>query len=124
MAGHIVGRESSILKQIQNGSKTVEARLAKLRFRKFRAGDRIRIREDIWAGGQIVSSQLSSTRTTVVEIEKFSSFVEMFRHVDFKKVNPDARSAAEALDRIRQFYTPEDEQKYGVLAIHFKLDQK
>lgn len=121
MTTHIAGRQSLILEEIRSGKKTVEARLAKPRFKKFKPGDRIRLREDFWEKGEIVGSRMSGLETEVVRVELYPSFDEMLNHVDYKKVNARAKSKAEALKRIRSFYTPEQEDKLGVAAIHFKL---
>lgn len=121
MTTHIVGRESSVLAEIKSGGKTIEARIAKARFKRFKPGDRIKIREDSWRDGKIVGSKMSDVETVIVKVEKYDSFDEMLENVELGKVNPDAKSKDEALMRIRSFYTPDLERKFGALAIHFKL---
>lgn len=43
-----LGIKSSILREIQDGKKNVEGRLAKGRFLEIRVGDTLQLREDIW----------------------------------------------------------------------------
>lgn len=121
MTGHIVGRESKILEEIRKGLKTVEVRLAKPRFRKFKPGDQIRIREDYWERGRIVKSKLSNIRTEVTKVEFYPDFRELLKKVGYQKVNPSASGLENAISRIYMFYSREEEKRLGAVAIHFKL---
>lgn len=121
MATHVAGRDSNILTEIRSGTKSIEARLGKPRFRAFKPGNHIKIREDVWENGKIVKSQDSGLETVVTKVETYLSFREMFVSVGFKNVSPQSKNLEDALAEVYRFYSPEDEQKLGVVAIHFKL---
>jgi len=121
MTGHIVGRRSDILVHIKNGEKIVEMRLGKPRFKRFKVGDTIRIREDFWNNGQIIKSKMSGVKTQITKVERFKTFRELLENIGFKKVMPDAQTLEEALIPAKQFYKSTDEAKLGAIAIHFKL---
>jgi ASC-1-like (ASCH) protein len=116
-----IGIETSILRQIVDGTKTVEVRLGKGKFLKLHVGDEISLREDIWQDGQIIKSIPGRTTVAVKQLLYFESFEEMLSAIDFRKTVPDAKSATEALARYRQFYSPADEHEYGAVAITFAL---
>jgi ASC-1-like (ASCH) protein len=121
MKTHEAGRESSLLSDIKTGRKTVEGRLARGKFLEFKVGDTIRLREDFYRDGQLITSIPDRARTEVTKVEKYESFEEMLEDVGFEKVIPRAGSVKVALEECRKFYGVDDEAKYGVLAIHFKL---
>lgn len=118
---HEIGKESSFLEEIRKGLKTVEGRLAKPRFKKFRVGDRLRIREDVWSGGRVVASRPTKIEVEITKIERFPSFTAMLAKIDLKKALPGVETKEEALTLYRKFYSEEDEKKFGVIAFHFKL---
>jgi len=121
MKTHLTGRESSLIEDIKLGRKTIDVRLAKPRFKAFRVGDRIRLREDVWKGSQIVTSRPTGITVEITKIEKFPSFKKMLATIDLKKALPSARTKKEALALYRKFYPEEEEAKFGVIAFHFRL---
>lgn len=115
------GRESSLLADMKAGTKTVEVRLARGKFLGYTPGDHVLIREDYYEGSQIIKSLHNQLKVEVQKVEKYSSFKKLFEKVDYKLVVPRAKSLEEALEKPRMFYSHEDEEKYGVLAIYFKV---
>lgn len=116
---HELGIESSLLKYIETGKKTIEASLGKPLVLKVRVGDNINLREDVWENGRITDSIPNKTVVTVTQLLYFESFEEVFSMVDYRKVVPMAESRREALSLYRNFYSKEDEEEYGVVAITF-----
>ena len=51
----------------------------------------------------------------------FANFSKMMENLWFEKVIPDAESIDDAVNNVYyKFYTPEDEKKFGVVAIEIK----
>lgn len=119
MTMHELGIESSLLKHIEAGKKTVEACLGKPLVLKVRIGDIINLREDVWENGSTTDSIHNKAAVTVTQLLYFESFDEMFSMVDYRKVVPMAESRREAISLYRNFYSKEDEEEYGVVAITF-----
>lgn len=116
-----IGINSEILAQIQGGEKTVEGRLAKGKFLDVEPGDNISIREDIYDGNVIVQSRSAAAEIVVVSVERFDSFEAMLTSKGFHDIIPGASSISEACDEYARYYSSEDETKYGVLGISFRL---
>jgi ASC-1-like (ASCH) protein len=116
-----LGIEASLAEAIRIGEKTVEARLGKPRFLKMEIGDILSIREDIWIDGKIIGTQKDRMRIKITQILYFETFKEMFQSVNFKSAVPTANNIQEAIDRYAEFYSKEDEKKYGVVTIFFDL---
>lgn len=116
-----IGIESSVLADLLAGYKTIEGRLGKPKYIKFRLGNILTVREDIWKDGKVVKSVPDRAKIQITQLLYFESFDEMLSSLDFRKALPQAHSVREALDTYHQFYSPEDEAEYGVVAITFKL---
>lgn len=116
-----IGIESSLVKDILRGNKYVEARLGKPRFLKFREGDILSVREDVYLDGKVIESKPDSLRVKITQVLYFETFIEMFDSIDFKAAVPSADNATEALQKYREFYSVEDEKEYGVVALFFEL---
>jgi ASC-1-like (ASCH) protein len=92
--------------QIKNGTKTVEGRLGKSKYFELVEGDVI---------------QINDLLVKVVKVTKYSTFKEMLIVEGIKNVIPDAQDLESAINVYYEFYTKEEELKFGVAAIHFKL---
>lgn len=109
------------LNSILDAKKLVEGRLAKGKFLDFKEGDKIVLREDIWKEGEIIESIPNRGSVRITTINKYDSFQQMLLAEGVNEVIPYAKNFSEALDSYYRFYTPEDEKKYGVLAIRVAL---
>lgn len=112
-----------MLQQILSGQKTIEGRLGRGKFLKFRAGDTVSIREDIWHNGRIIESIPGRATILIKQVLYFESFEEMLSSIDAEAVTPGVTTIEEAIVRYRQFYSIADEQEHGVVAIFFRLQQ-
>lgn len=119
-----LGIESSVIQDILDGNKTVEGRLHKGKFLNIRPGDKLSLREDVWNDSEIVKSFPDKAKVEVTHVLYFESFSEMLHAIDFRKVIPHATTIQEALEVYRKFYSPIDEEKYGVIAFVFKRLEK
>jgi ASC-1-like (ASCH) protein len=116
-----IGIESSVLENIRHGRKTIEGRLGKPKFLKLDVGDILHLREDIWDEGVIIASRLSNLKIRITQILYFETFAEMMDSLDHEAAIPDAKTPEEAAAAYRKYYSAEDEQEYGVVAILFEL---
>lgn len=120
---HEIGIESSILEDIRNGRKTIEARLGKPKYLTIGVGDVLRLREDSWKDGAVIRSQPSDVSIKITQVLYFESFSEMLDALNYKAVVPAALNVEDAIGIYRQFYTPEAEEEFGVVAMLFDLAQ-
>lgn len=117
-----IGITSDLLADILTGRKTIEVRLGKPKFIKLRVGDKLSLREDIWEHGQLIESQPDQAVIRITQLLYFESFAELFSAVYFKSALPSADSVEDAIDRYYQYYSPADEEEYGVVAITFEVE--
>lgn len=118
---HKLGFESSVFWSILEGKKTIEGRLAKGKFLSFTVGDKILLREDIWEDGKIVNSRNTGKVASILAVKQYVSFEEMLKSEGLENVLPSAQSLQDALKIYRQFYSKNDEDKYGVVALKIAL---
>ncbi len=88
---------------IKNGLKIVEGRLGKDKYLDLKKGDKILFNKIL--------------EIEIEKVIKYSSFREMLLFEGLKNVVPKAQTMEEGEKIYYQFYSKEDEQKYGVLAI-------
>ncbi len=116
------GRESGLLDDIIAGRKTIEGRLDRDKFAKYQPGDIVWLRRDIRdEQGVLHNGAPRQVCVEVVAIRKYASSLEMVQAEGYQKVMPRATSASEAAAGYDAFYSRADQEKYGVLAIEFKL---
>lgn len=96
---------------IKNGTKTIEGRLAKEKFRKLKAGDNIRFSNN--EGTQ-------SVVRSVAAIHIYPTFEDSFKVQDFKQAVPNVNTIAEAVQIYEQFYTKQMQREYGVVFIELE----
>jgi len=106
--------KSSPFNKIKSRRKTIELRLFDEK------------RQLIHLGDVIVFSELENfdnkIRTKVVGLSRFQSFEELLSHLDPKLCGwEDTTNISDMTEQMRQYYTKEEEQKYGVVGIHIKL---
>lgn len=116
-----IGINSEILAQIRAKRKTVEGRLAKGKFLTIRPGDVISIREDIYRDGVIIESCSATLQLAITGVKKYDSFRAMLNDVGYSSAIPDAKNLDQACTTYGLYYSGEDEQRYGVLGISFKV---
>ena len=118
---HEIGLESSILKSVLDGLKTIELRLGKPNDLKIKAGDTINIREDTWNDGVRTKGTGYVAQIRITQVLYFESFEEALNAVDHIAAIPSAKEPGDAIAEYRKFYSAEDEEEYGVIAFMFEL---
>jgi len=95
---------------ISNKKKTIEGRLNKGKFSELRKNDII----------QFINNSNSVT-VKIRKIKKYSSFQEYLTQEGLKRTLPGIKSINEGVNIYHKFYSIEDENNYGILAIYVKI---
>lgn len=85
------------------GRKVIEGRLCKSKFKSMKSGD-----------GLIINGRL---KKNIVNVRHYNSFEEYLRNEGLDKCLPGVGTIEDGVKVYREFYTENDEQMYGVLAI-------
>lgn len=116
------GRESRLLDEIIAGRKTIEGRLKRDKFAKYKPGDHIWLRRDYRdETGVLRDGEPAQVLVEIVAIRSYGTFFDMVGAEGYEKVIPGAGSADEAANEYNRYYSAEDQARYGVLAIEVKL---
>ncbi len=99
---------------IKNGTKTIEIRLNDEKRQRLSVGD------------EIVFSKLPELKeilsAEVVKLEAFDNFTSMLKVYPLVAFGANRfNNAQDVLDAVRIIYSEEDEERYGVLAIHVEV---
>ena len=103
--------ESEIYNLVNNNIKDIEIRINDEKRRKLKIGDIITI---------INRGNNDTFKVKITNLEYFSSFNDCINNYDLKRLYNDKITKEELLNLLYKFYTKEEENKYGVVAIIFK----
>ncbi|ASJ03045.1 isomerase [Thermococcus profundus] len=92
---------------IKSGEKRIEVRVAYPALRNIKEGDRIIFNDEVPA--------------VVTGVKKYETFRQVLREEPIKKIFPDEPSFESAVKRFHGIYPKWKENRYGVIAIRFKL---
>ena len=116
------GREAKLLDDIIAGRKTIEGRLNRGKFAEYQPGDQVWLRRDYRdENGKLTDGEPRQVLVEVTAVRRYESSLEMVTAEGFKKVIPYANTAEEAASEYDKYYSQEDQARYGVLAVEFKL---
>ncbi|USG99487.1 ASCH domain-containing protein [Thermococcus argininiproducens] len=101
-----MGLQEEYLRLIKEGKKKIEGRLYDEKRRQVKPGDTI-----IFEG---------KLRVKVKALRVYPSFREMLSEEGVENVLPGVKTIEEGVQIYRQFYTEEEEKKYGVVAIEIE----
>lgn len=113
--------------QIKNGTKKFEGRLKKEEFAK---GEKAVTLADVKKDDIVIwKNDSDEIKSIVTDILKFDTFVDAISYVGLINILPseakERNSIQKAIDNVyRQFYSEEDEKKYGVILIEIKLAEQ
>ena len=79
-----------------------------------KVGDKIRF--------SLIDEPNQTVETTVIKLHGFSSFKELFLTELFSKCGCGGMTIEDAVKSMRQYYTKEQEEKYGVLGIEIIIN--
>src|SRR3989338_8418833 len=92
------GRESTLLSDIRSGKKNVEIRLNRDKFAQYSAGDLVKIREDAYQSGTVVTTYPDQLTVRNEQVDDYPNFKEALEAVGYENVFPRAASPEEALE--------------------------
>ncbi len=100
---------------IINGIKTIELRLYDEKRQLINVGDKIMF--------SLIDGFSQQVETVVVKLHRFTSFRELFLTNHFCKCGCGDLSIDEAVERMRQYYTENEEEKYGIIGIEICITE-
>ena len=106
---HTISISQPYFKYMKKGYKTIEGRLNKGKFADFKKGDML----------NIINND-NKFKVKIKDINKYKSFKEYLTFEGLKKTLPNVNTLEEGVNVYYKFYTKEDEEKYGILAITIK----
>lgn len=116
------GRESGLLDDIIAGRKTIEGRLNRGKFADYKPGDRVWLRRDYRdQNGVLQDGEPRQVLVEVTAVRHYRTSLAMVTAEGFKSVIPYAATAEAAAAEYDKYYSAEDQAKYGVLAIAFRI---
>lgn len=116
------GKESAQLDDILAGKRTIEGRLCRGKFAQYQVGDRVWLRRDYRDDyGILHDGEPRQALIEIVGIRRYSTFAEMLQGEGYKKVIPYAENIEEAAAEFNRYYSTDEQQQYGVLAIESAL---
>ena len=95
---------------IKNKTKTIELRLNDEKRQKINVGDEIEFTNNVTSEKLLVD---------VVDLHKFDSFSELYKHFDKILLGYGENELADAKD-MEEYYSEETQEKYGVVAIEIQ----
>ncbi len=116
------GRESGLLDDIIAGRKTIEGRLNKGKFSDYVPGDKIWLRRDYRdESGALQDGEPRQALVEITAIRHYKSMIDMVQAEGYAQVIPSAASAREAAAEYDKYYSLDDQERYGVLAIQIAV---
>jgi len=106
---HEISVQEPYFSYIKNKRKTIEGRLNTGKFSSFKKGELLKIIND----NEYVTVKIR-------KLKKYSSFVEYLSLEGLMRTLPNIYTIKDGVNIYRQFYSRENEKKYGVLAIYMK----
>lgn len=107
---HIMHLQKKPFSEIKSRVKTVEIRLCDEKRKEVKRGDEI-----------LFDCEGETICVEVVDLFHFAAFSDLFSSSLRDKCGSAGLSKEECVEQMRQYYSCEDEKKYGVLAIQIKL---
>ena len=108
---HEMRLHNSPFNLIKSGTKTIELRLNDEKRSLIKVGDKIEFTNRITEEKIVVE---------VIKLHKYDSFVELYKHFDKVSMGYDEDEEADPKD-MEQYYSKDEQDKYGVLGIEIKL---
>lgn len=105
---HTMKLRAAPFEKIKNGSKTIELRLNDEKRQKVQVGDFIEF--------SCLDEPKQKIQTLVTVLQHFSSFAELYNSLPKEKLGY-AVSETSSPDHMDEYYTREDQERYGVLGI-------
>ncbi|MCP3033050.1 ASCH domain-containing protein [Halobacillus sp. A1] len=109
---HQMGLYGEYFNSIKRGKKNIEVRLFDEKRRKIKVGDTIEFIK--------VPEQNETLKVQVTNLEFYHTFREMYEDIPFHDFDSEGWTMQEMIEGTYEIYTPEQEKKWGTLAITVK----
>lgn len=111
---HKMKLDEDSFERVTNGKKVVEVRLNDLKRQKIEIGDEILFKK--------INDLNEHITTKVIGLSKFNSFKDLFSVFGTKPFgHPENFTIQDQVNGVREAYSEEKENEFGVLGIHIKL---
>lgn len=110
---HIMKLQPEYYNYILNGTKRIELRLNDEKRKSIKLGDIIKFYKE--------PELKDFIETKVIGLLKYNSFEEMVKDYNVDILSDKSMTKKELINVLEQFYTKENQQKYGVLGIRIEL---
>ena len=108
---HNMKLQNNPFEMIKNGTKTIEMRLNDEKRKKLNIGDTIEFRN-------IITTE--TLETLIEDIKAYSTFKELYKNYSKEELGYSKDEIASP-DDMEKYYSKEEQEKYGVLAIRIKV---
>jgi len=108
----IIHLDSDVFETVDKGFKNVEGRVNDEKRRKLSIGDKLIFLKR--------PDEIEKTEAIVEDLVYYKDFNEMIKDYSMKEIYLDKYSKDYYLELIKRFYSDEEINKYGVVAIKFK----
>ena len=98
---------------ILNGTKRIEIRLFDEKRRKINIGDVIKFKNE--------QNLDESFKVKVIGLLRYNSFDDMFKDYDISILSDKSMTKEELKNVLEEFYTKDEQEKYGVIGIRIEL---
>lgn len=95
------------------GKKDIEVRLYKNDYKKIKPGDTVIVHN--------TDNYEQTYMANVLDVRRYENLKELFYAEDINRALPGVKNVNDAIKVMRQFYTKEDEDFYGAIAIEVKI---
>ncbi len=110
----IVHLDSDVFEIVRNGKKDIEVRVNDEKRRKLSVGDTL-----VFLKRPLDDEEI---KAKVVGLEYYNYFSELVDNYDMERIYLSGYSKEEYLELMKRFYTLEEQEKYGVVAILFSKE--
>lgn len=93
---------------VKNGQKTIEGRLRKGKYAKIQSGDIIEVNNE---------DETEKIDVLVKRVAYYRSIKEMLTSEPLKRILPNVNTIDQGINAYREFYSPEQEKEFGMVAI-------
>lgn len=111
MTLHQMNLQERYFDYIQTGTKRIELRLYDDKRRQIKLGDEI----------EFAKSDTAKLKAQVIGLLLYNSFEELFEDLPIELLADKTMTKSELLEVLGEFYTDEQQQKYGVVGIRLKI---
>ena len=110
---HIMKLQSKYYNYILNGTKRIELRLFDEKRQLINIGDNIKFLKE--------PELNKSFNTKVIGLLRYNTFEDMFKDFDISILADKSMTKEDLIGILEEFYTKEEQEKYGVLGIKIEL---